>query len=135
MAEKIIKRIDWMLVLFILPIVAAGLAAMKSFVPEEGGVNFFNKQIIWVVVSLAVFFFFSYLDFRFLKRTDVLVFIFLLFSGILFTLFIFGNDSGHIFRRRVVACAAYHASIRVPMVSGKAFPASRGSKRRAVRRA
>jgi rod shape determining protein RodA len=93
MAEKVIKRIDWMLVLFILPVILAGLVVMKSFVPEEGAINFFNKQIIWAVVAFAVFFFFSYLDFRFLKRTDVLVFVFLLFSGILLTLFILGNIS------------------------------------------
>ncbi len=93
MAEKIVKTIDWMLVLFILPIIAAGLSVMKSFVPGEGTINFFGKQIIWVLISFLVFFFFSYLDFRFLKRTDVLVVLFLLFSGILFALFILGNIS------------------------------------------
>lgn len=93
MAEKIAKTIDWMMVLFILPISVAGLVVMKSFVPEEGSVNFFNKQIIWIAISFAVFFFFSYLDFRFLKRTDVLVFIFLFFSGMLLILFALGNIS------------------------------------------
>lgn len=93
MAEKVLKRIDWLLILFILPIVSAGLVTMKSFVPEEGAGSFFSKQIIWILVSLAVFFIFSFIDFRFLKRTDVLVFIFLLFCGILFALFLLGNIS------------------------------------------
>jgi rod shape determining protein RodA len=93
MAEKVFKRIDWMLVFFILPIVLAGLFTMKSFSPLENGGTFFNKQIIWVLISFTVFFIFSFIDFRFLKRTDVLVFIFLFFSFILFLLFALGYVS------------------------------------------
>lgn len=93
MAEKALKRIDWLLLFFVLPIVAAGLAVMKSFSPLEGSDNFFNKQIIWVAVSLIVFFTFSFLDFRFLKRTDVLVSMFLFLSGILVVLFVLGAVS------------------------------------------
>ena len=58
-AEGAIKRIDWMLVLFILPIIVAGLFTMKSFVPGGDADNFFVKQIIWVCVSFSVFFVFS----------------------------------------------------------------------------
>jgi len=93
MPEKVFKRIDWMLVFFILPIVLAGLFTMKSFSPLENGGTFFDKQIIWVFISFAVFFIFSFIDFRFLKRTDVLVFIFLFFSFILFLLFALGYVS------------------------------------------
>jgi len=93
MAERVLKRIDWLLVFFIVPIVLAGLATMNSFTPIEGTDNFFNKQIIWVLISFAVFFIFSFIDFRFLKRTDVLMSLFLLFCGILLTLFVFGKVS------------------------------------------
>ena len=93
MAEKVIKRIDWLLVLFILPIILAGLVTMKSFSTLEGGSVFFNKQIIWVAVSFLVFFVCSFIDFRFLKRTDVLVSIFLFASFILFLLFVLGHVS------------------------------------------
>ena len=93
MAEKVLNRIDWMLVFFILPIILAGLFTMKSFVPLEEGVNFFDKQVTWVFISFAVFFLFSFFDFRFLKRTDILVSIFLFFSLILLLLFIFGDIS------------------------------------------
>jgi len=75
------KRIDWLLVLFIAPIIIFGLVTMKSFSSIEGNETFFNKQIIWVALSLIVFFVFSFIDFRFLKRTEVLVFLLLLFSG------------------------------------------------------
>src|SRR3989344_3442775 len=90
MAEKVFKRIDWILVLLIMPIMIAGLFTMKSFVPGENSGDFFSRQLIWVVVSLTVFFIFSFIDFRFLKRTDVLVFLFLFFSGLLLLLFVLG---------------------------------------------
>lgn len=91
--KKISNRVDWLLVFLIIPIVSAGLVTMNSFTPAEGTDNFFNRQIIWVLISFAIFFIFSFIDFRFLKRTDVLVFLFLLFSGILLTLLIFGSIS------------------------------------------
>ena len=77
MAEKTLKRIDWLLVLFILPIIAAGLLTMKSFTPLENGGDFFGKQIVWVLVSFAVFFIFSFIrvDYRwsYFARTQKLV--------------------------------------------------------------
>jgi rod shape determining protein RodA len=93
MAELSLKRIDWKLVFFILPIIAAGLVTMKSFASLENAGGFFGKQIIWVSISFAVFFIFSFIDFRFLKRTNVLVFLFLFFCGILLMLFILGHVS------------------------------------------
>jgi len=96
MAEKALKRIDWMLVLFILPIIGGGLVTMKSFTPLEATGDFFGKQIIWVLISFAVFFAFSFIDFRFLKRTEVLVFLFLFTSFVLLVLIILGHIShGH----------------------------------------
>ncbi|MFA5791416.1 MAG: rod shape-determining protein RodA [Candidatus Paceibacterota bacterium] len=91
MAEKAFKRIDWLLILFIIPIIFSGLVTMKSFAPLENAGDFFSKQIIWIIISFAVFFIFSFIDFRFLKRTDVLVFLFLFSSFILLILVIVGN--------------------------------------------
>ncbi|HEY4513153.1 MAG TPA: rod shape-determining protein RodA [Candidatus Paceibacterota bacterium] len=91
MAEQLLRRIDWMLVLFIVPIILGGLVTMKSFASLETTGDFFGRQLIWVIVSFAVFFIFSFIDFRFLKRTNVLVFLFLFFSFLLLTLFIVGN--------------------------------------------
>ncbi len=91
MIDKVVKRIDWLLVFFIVPIILAGLFTMKSFTPQEGSVNFFEKQIFWIVVSLAIFFIFSFIDFRFLRRTDVLVTLFLSFCFLLIVLFVVGH--------------------------------------------
>ncbi|MBU0612094.1 rod shape-determining protein RodA [Patescibacteria group bacterium] len=93
MVERKLKRIDWLLVFFITPIVLSGLVTMKSFTPLEDTGNFFSRQIIWVVLSFAVFFIFSFIDFRFLKRTEVLVFLLLFFSGMLLVLFVLGHVS------------------------------------------
>src|SRR3989338_8234447 len=93
MAEKALKRIDWMLVFFIIPIVLAGLFTMKSFAIDEGGGTFFDKQLIWIAISLGIFFLFSFFDFRFLKRTEALVFLFLFFCFVLLALFIVGYAS------------------------------------------
>jgi len=94
--SKISYGIDWLLVAFIIPIILAGLVTMKSFAPIEVTTDFFGKQIIWVLLSLAVFFIFSFIDFRFLKRTDVLVFLFLFIASLLLALIVLGHIShGH----------------------------------------
>ncbi|PIP68912.1 rod shape-determining protein RodA [Candidatus Nomurabacteria bacterium CG22_combo_CG10-13_8_21_14_all_32_8] len=91
MIDKVLKRIDWLLVLFIVPIVLGGLFTMKSFIPQEGVINFFDKQIIWIILSFIVFFVFAFIDFRFLRRTDVLVTLFLIFCTLLIVLLFIGN--------------------------------------------
>lgn len=91
--KKISNGVDWLLVAFIVPIILAGLVTMKSFSSLENAGDFFSKQIIWVLISLAIFFIFSFIDFRFLKRTDILMFLFLLLSSILLLLFILGKVS------------------------------------------
>lgn len=80
--------IDWLLVLFILPVLGAGLITMKSFTGET---SFFNHQLIWIGISLLFLFVFSSINLRFLKRTDFLVTIFVTFSVLLIFLFFFGN--------------------------------------------
>jgi rod shape determining protein RodA len=91
MAERVVKRIDWILIFFILPIMMAGLFTMKSFAPGEGEASYFTRELFWIGISFAIFFIFANIDFRFLKRTDVLITLFLIFSGILLLLFILGT--------------------------------------------
>lgn len=86
--NKVSSGIDWLLVIFIIPVLGAGLITMKSF---TNNTSFFNNQIIWICLSFLILIFFSNIDFRFLKRTDVLVTIFSIFSILLLLLFIFGS--------------------------------------------
>lgn len=85
---KNVSGIDWLLILFILPILGAGLVTMKSFTEMT---PFFSHQLIWISLSFLILIGFSYVDFRFLKRTEVLVVLFLIFSGLLVLLFILGK--------------------------------------------
>jgi len=93
MIQKVSKRIDWLLVFLIIPITLAGLFSMKSFGVDLSSNNFFEKQIIWIAVSFIVFFLASFIDFRFLKRTNVVVFLYVFLCLILLALFVLGSVS------------------------------------------
>ncbi len=85
---KRLANIDWLLVVFLLPVLGAGLLTMKSFTEAT---PYFSHQLLWIAVSFMVFFAFSFVDFRFLKRTDVLVALFIIFSSVLTLLFVVGQ--------------------------------------------
>ena len=88
--NKFSSGIDWLLVLFMLPVLGAGLVTMSSFTGET---HFFSHQLIWIGISFVFLFVFSFVDFRFLKRTDILVSLFLIFSVLLIMLFFFGHTA------------------------------------------
>lgn len=67
------RHIDFVLSCVRALIVGAGLLTMDSFQAHNA---FFNRQFVWTLVSLVVFFGLSALDFHFLKRTGVIVGIF-----------------------------------------------------------
>ncbi|MEK7213948.1 MAG: rod shape-determining protein RodA [Patescibacteria group bacterium] len=80
--------IDWILFLSTLPLLGAGLVTMNSF---TGDGSFFSKQIIWISISISIFFILSFIDFRFLRKTWVSVFLFSFSCFSLITLFIVGK--------------------------------------------
>src|SRR5579864_2223213 len=80
--------VDWILLGSIVPLLLAGLVTMYSFTRKT---PFFSHQLIWIFIGCAAFFFFSRLDVRFLRRTDVLVGLYLLFSALLALLFLAGK--------------------------------------------
>jgi len=83
------SQIDWLLVGSTLLLMAAGLVTMNSFTAEN---YFFSRQIIWVAVSLAAFFGLSFFDFRFLRRSEVLIALFLVTAALLAGLLFFGES-------------------------------------------
>ncbi len=82
------RRIDFYVLGAVIPIMAAGLITMKSFI---GNGNFFSRQIIWIIVSLIIFYIVSRIDFRVLKRTYVIVALYFLSIASLLSLFVFGT--------------------------------------------
>lgn len=79
---------DWVLFFAVLPLLGAGLVTMNSFTGEN---YFFEKQLVWIGVSIAWFFFLSRIDFRFLKKTGVLVGLFSVSMIVLAALLVAGQ--------------------------------------------
>ncbi|MBI5134486.1 MAG: rod shape-determining protein RodA [Candidatus Taylorbacteria bacterium] len=77
-------RIDWVMLGSAVVLVLFGLVTMNSFVGDD---PYFARQVMWLCVSVATFFAASFIDWSFLKRTQVLVLLFglmiLLLSGLL----------------------------------------------------
>jgi len=80
--------IDWLLLGAVLPIVGFGLVTMNSFVDD---ISFFDKQLVWLGLSLVVFFILSNFDFKFLRRTQVIIWLYIIVVALLGSLFVLGS--------------------------------------------
>ncbi|MEX0651966.1 MAG: rod shape-determining protein RodA [Candidatus Paceibacterota bacterium] len=87
-AQSLFSHIDWVLLTAALFITGAGVLTMNSFAGEN---YFFENQILWTAVSVFIFFVVSFIDFRFLRRTGVIVALFLFSICLLLLLFVFGD--------------------------------------------
>lgn len=83
-------NIDWVLFFSVMIISFLGLLTMSSFVSND---PFLEKQIIWLVISVVVFFILSFIDYRFLNKTNVVVSIYFISLILLFALFIIGHTA------------------------------------------
>lgn len=81
-------HVDVMLFISALFITLAGLVTMYSYTAEN---LFFERQMIWIGISVAAFFIASFIDFRFLRRTSVIVLLFGLTVVALLAVFVFGD--------------------------------------------
>lgn len=88
MITKVWQQLDWVLFFSVLPIIGAGLITMNAFV---GNNYFFDKQLVSIGIALAIFFILSLGDFRFLRRTSVIVTLFLVSCVVLLSLFVLGH--------------------------------------------
>lgn len=83
-----VRQIDWVLFGATVPLLLAGLITMYSFIGEN---YFFERQILWIALSLAAFFALSTVDYRFLRRGGVLVMLYLTALLTLVSLALFGE--------------------------------------------
>ena len=81
------SHIDWFLFAAALAISLLGLATMHSFSSENA---FFEKQIIWICITIPVFFLASLGDYSFLRRTPIIVGCFVFILTLLSLIFAFG---------------------------------------------
>ncbi len=84
------RGMDWWLFGAVVPILAAGLMTMFSFTGDN---SFATHQLIWILVSIAVFFGVSFVDVRFLRSTWVSVSAFSISFVLLAALFVLGKVS------------------------------------------
>ncbi len=66
--------VDWILFSATIPLLLAGLVTMDSFTANS---YYFDRQLIWILVSFVVFFGASLVDWRFLRRSGVVIAIYL----------------------------------------------------------
>ncbi|MFM2357773.1 MAG: rod shape-determining protein RodA, rod shape determining protein RodA [Candidatus Parcubacteria bacterium] len=86
--SRIVRSMDWLLFFSVMLISVAGLVTMNSFIGEN---YFFEKQIFSLSLSVFLFFVCSVIDWRFLRKTSVIMFIFISTCAILLVLFVLGN--------------------------------------------
>src|SRR3989344_4121761 len=85
-----IQNFDGVLFLSLIPILLAGLATMDSFASNN---YFFDRQIIWIIISVIIMFIAARIDWRFLRRPFIVAALFAISSAVLLTLFFFGSIS------------------------------------------
>lgn len=86
--ELALRRLDWLLLGAIVPLAGAGLLTMSSFTAES---HFVSRQLLWLFISFAVFLIFSVIDWRWLRRSGVLVTLFFLSCTALLLLTVVGS--------------------------------------------
>ncbi len=90
--KNIFKNVDWILFGSVIFISLAGLFTMNSFDNSiSANSTFFSRQIIWLIVSVLVFFVTSNIDWSFLKNTKIVMILFFISVGLLSLLFILGS--------------------------------------------
>jgi rod shape determining protein RodA len=82
------ENVDWTLLISALLISCAGLVTMNSFTGTD---RFFAHQLVWLALSLCVFFICSFIDWRFLRKTWVVAALYVVSCAILTSLFILGS--------------------------------------------
>lgn len=88
--RKSFLALDWVLIASIAPILGAGLVTINSFIGES---FLFDRQVVWIGISFICFLLLSFFDWRFLRRTDVLVGLFMISAGLLVLLFLFAPST------------------------------------------
>lgn len=83
-----LKDLDWILLLAVMSVVSLGLITINSFFGDDPS---FNRQLVLILVSLFSFLVISFLDFRFLRRTGVVITIFFIMCVVLLFLLLLGT--------------------------------------------
>jgi len=82
------RHIDLLLLFSAVSITLAGMLTMYSYAENN---SFFERQLVWLVIAIGACITVSFIDFRFLRRTSVVVFLFLMTLLTLIAVLLFGD--------------------------------------------
>ncbi|MBI2048393.1 MAG: rod shape-determining protein RodA [Parcubacteria group bacterium] len=85
---SLIKQVDWWLTVSLAALAGAGLLTMRSFTGDN---YFFTRQLIWLGLGFGLFFVLGQVDFRFLRRSGLLVLFYIVLAAVLGWLLLFGE--------------------------------------------
>ena len=87
-----LKKFDWILFTAIVLLIILGLSAIYSVSLSQEGESFssFKKQVVFVVVGLVIFFFFSFLNYNFFRSYSRVIYV--LTFVLLILVLIFGKN-------------------------------------------
>lgn len=86
--EHFTRSIDWLMLGVASLLVMAGLITMNSFGESN---SFFEQQVVWFLISIAVFLGATLIDWRLLRSTKIVVWIFGVSTALLALLFVLGT--------------------------------------------
>lgn len=87
MLRRTFRHIDWFVFLAALGLSLLGLFTMRSFSADN---VFFEKQIVWLALSVGVFFVASMFEYAFLRRTQVIMGLYVAIIALLMLVLSFG---------------------------------------------
>lgn len=91
MKFSLLRKIDWWIVVSLMPLMALSLSTMSSFVDAGGPLVY--RQILWIVISLTAFFIITSLDISFLKQSKILMIIYSIGIALLVSLIFIGSTN------------------------------------------
>ncbi len=91
MINRILKPIQHIDFVMLIPAILISLAGLVTMYTWAGDSLYFERQIMWLAISLLAFLTISFVDFRFLRRRNVIIILFILTSLLLIALFVLGD--------------------------------------------
>lgn len=87
-----LKRIDWVIVVVAIILVLLGLMSIYSLTQGKASYIQFKKQVVFLIVSLAVMGIIAYIDFRILNHTQIIFSFYATSVLLLFAVLFLGSD-------------------------------------------
>ena len=91
MKFSVLKKIDWLIVVSLIPLMALSVATMSSF--SDGGGLLAYRQLLWIGISFAAFLIVSSLDVSFLKQSRIVLILYGIGVSLLLALIFIGSTN------------------------------------------